>query len=127
LRVILIRGTVCTSRAMQRGRDSVADLFHHEQHREGDTTVLVFRGELDMASAPEAFEILIAAIREGDVVIDASELSFIDSSGIRSLVEAQREANRGIGADRVVSVRNPSAPVRRVLEVTGLDALIDSP
>ena len=103
----------------------MADLFHCEQRREGGATIIVFRGELDMASASEALETLIAAIRSGDVVIDASELSFIDSSGIRSLVEAHREANRGVGVGRVVTVRNPSAPVRRVLEVTGLDALIE--
>ena len=107
------------------GRKPMPELFQHEQHREGDAIVIVIRGELDMASAPAALDLLTSAIREGDVVIDASELSFIDSSGIRSLVEAQREANLGIGTGRVVTVRNPSTPVRRVLEVTGLDALIE--
>jgi len=100
-------------------------VFSWEQRRADDATLVVFRGELDMATASEALEVLVRAIRDGNVVIDASALTFIDSSGIRSLVEAYREAHRGIGTDRTVVVRNPSPPVRRVLEVTGLDRLIE--
>lgn len=103
----------------------VDELFSCEQHREGDATLVAFRGELDMTNATEAFDVLIEAIRKGDVIIEASELTFIDSSGIRSLVEAHREAHRGIGTGRTVVVRNPSEPVRRVLEVTGFDTIIE--
>jgi anti-sigma B factor antagonist len=100
-------------------------IFSWEVERQGRTTVVFLRGELDLASAEAALDVLIDALREGDLVIDASELSFIDSSGIRSILEAYREANQGIGAGRGVTVRAPTAQVRRVLQLTGIDNLIE--
>jgi anti-anti-sigma factor len=55
------------------------------------------------------------------VVIDLSQISFLDSSGLRVLV-AGNEALRARSADLVL--RGPSANVRRILEVTGLTDLI---
>ena len=100
-------------------------IFSWEVERQGRTTVVFLRGELDLASAEAALDVLIDALREGDLVIDASELSFIDSSGIRSILEAYREANQGIGTGRGVTVRAPTAQVRRVLQLTGIDNLIE--
>ena len=67
---------------------------------EGESLLVKVAGELDLATAPE----LDACLRpvRGDVAIDCSGLDFIDSSGIRSLVEAHRAAEaRG---DEIVGV-----------------------
>jgi anti-sigma B factor antagonist len=117
------RSTVNTRQSGREGPLSAN--FAWEQQQEAGATVLYFRGELDLAAAPQAIEILGAAIREGDVVLDASELSFLDSSGISAIVQAYRAANQGIGQGRSVTVRNPNPRVQRVLEITALDSLIE--
>jgi anti-anti-sigma factor len=53
-------------------------------------------------------------------VLDLSDLTFIDSSGISLLVVA-------LGQDRAVTLRNPQPFVSRVLELTGLDHLVERP
>jgi anti-sigma B factor antagonist len=87
-------------------------------HRLG--VVLTLRGELDLATVPLVQEKLIdrAARNRGMVVIDLSGLRFIDSSGVRMLVRAERQLR--VSGRQLVLVRGPRA-VRRVFELTGLD------
>lgn len=55
--------------------------------------------------------------RPGPIHLDLASVSFIDSSGIRVLVETHSRC-RDVGSDfRIVAV---SAPVRRLFEITGL-------
>ena len=88
----------------------------------GQTGVPVLRacGEIDVASAPEFHASLGELIgREVAVVIvDLSEVTFIDSTGLGVLVGAEKEI-RGAGRDLRVVVTRPQ--IRRVLELTGLD------
>lgn len=85
--------------------------------RESRTFVLT--GELDMSNCHE----LDAAIGEADwldgetVHFDLSGLTFVDSCGLRSLLQAQMEG-------RKVIIDSPTAPVRRVFEITGLSAVL---
>ena len=51
------------------------------------------------------------------VVIDLSELGFIDSSGISRLVELRQSA---LAADATFGIINLAPNVRRVFEITGL-------
>lgn len=72
-------------------------------------------GELDMATADDLSQLLKAAVLEcRPVVLDFSEVSFMDSSGLRALLEAAGQTNDG-GS---VVVLNPSAQVRRVLDIS---------
>jgi anti-anti-sigma factor len=102
-------------------------VFDYEIERRGSVTIVWLRGELDLASAEMALDVLVDALRDGDLVIDASRLSFIDARGIQSILDAYRNAHRGVGTGRTVTVRAPSPHVRRVLELTGLDGLVDPP
>lgn len=82
-------------------------------------------GELDLATAGQVEEAL-AATREWDtvylVVIDMTELEFLDSSGLRALFVLDTAAReRGT---RAVFVRGPSA-VQRIFQVTGLDTRLE--
>lgn len=54
------------------------------------------------------------------IVLDASELSFIDSSGVSELLRIRDTAVEHGGSFTIVS---PTPAVRRVLEITGLLAL----
>jgi anti-sigma B factor antagonist len=89
------------------------------------------RGELDLATAPELEEKVLSAVREGDraVVLDLRELTFMDSTGVRTIVAAHQIAER-TGHDLRV-VRPPrDSPVSRVIEISGIDealGLVDEP
>jgi anti-anti-sigma factor len=72
-------------------------------------------GELDMATAAGLTELLHAAAATDDpVVLDFSGVSFMDSSGLRAILEG---AGLPSGGGPVVIV-HPSSQVRRVLDIS---------
>jgi anti-sigma B factor antagonist len=82
--------------------------------------VLALSGELDVAGATDAQKRLLGLeLRRGsELVLDLSGLTFLDSTGIRLILQASEHARmRGAG---FVVVR-PPAKVMRVLELVGLD------
>lgn len=83
------------------------------------TTRVVARGDIDLATAPDLagrFEEIIGTGVQV-IVLDAAGVGFLDSSGIRVLVQASQELEASGG--RIV-IENMSPPVARVLEITGL-------
>jgi anti-anti-sigma factor len=54
---------------------------------------------------------------EGDVIIDLAGVTFIDSSGLRALIDAHQRAHQGM---RRVVMSRPSASVIRLFEISGL-------
>jgi anti-anti-sigma factor len=88
----------------------------------GEVVVSVF-GEVDMATAPELMAAVRAALDvDEQVVLDLANMTFIDSQGLRVLIDAYTRAQAGRAA-RVV-LRSPRPQARRVLEVTGLDEFL---
>jgi anti-anti-sigma factor len=72
-------------------------------------------GELDMATAGGLTELLLTASGgDAPLVLDFSGVSFMDSSGLRALLEGAANPN---GSGPVV-VQDPSPQVRRVFEIT---------
>jgi len=56
-----------------------------------DGRVVAFHGELDIAGVKTALEAVVAADRAGGpVLIDLGDLTFIDATGLRVLIVAQR-------------------------------------
>ena len=91
----------------------------------GDSTetVIAISGEFD-ASGMEWFGACIGAVLEkhpGTMTIDTRGLTFMDSSGLRSLLLARAAADEA-GVDFHVS--EPSSVVRRLAERTGLEGLL---
>jgi anti-sigma B factor antagonist len=85
---------------------------------EGGVAVVTPRGELDVAAAP-AFEAALTQASDQDgilgIVVDLSCLDFMDSSGLRAVVLADRRVReRGL---RFALVRG-GEPVHRVFELT---------
>jgi anti-sigma B factor antagonist len=85
---------------------------------DGDSLV-VLAGELDMATAPELAGVLSHLVVKGphDVTLDFSDLTFIDSSGIAVLVDAQHRLGE---VGRQLSIRAPRRTALRVFEIAGL-------
>lgn len=86
-----------------------------------DEVLIRLHGEIDMASAPLLHDLLVAAreLSSAAVVLDMSEVSFLDSSGINEILRADRHTT--------VRVRSASNPVRRCLAICGLDHLLEDP
>jgi anti-sigma B factor antagonist len=91
--------------------------IHRE--RDGDRLVIALAGELDMHSAGRVAEELHSAeaTDAGRIVLDLSRLEFMDSSGLRVIVDADARSRRN--GDRFELIRGP-APVQRVFELTAL-------
>jgi anti-sigma B factor antagonist len=86
-----------------------------------DVHVVALHGELDIVSADWLAGALVE-IAGSTVVVDLSDLTFMDCSGIDALVAARnRILAEGLG--RIVLAR-PGAIARRVLEIVGLGAWI---
>ncbi|MFL5852747.1 MAG: STAS domain-containing protein [Solirubrobacteraceae bacterium] len=84
------------------------------------TAVLSVRGEIHLATAPDFSEGLNQVIAEGRtaVVVDLTEVGFIDSTGLSVLLNALRRITRA-GGTLVIVCTNPT--VLRLFEVTKMD------
>jgi anti-sigma B factor antagonist len=93
--------------------------FEVRSSRRGEITILEVAGEIDMSTAPELANAIGSVARGATlVVVNLSEVLFLDSSALNALVRSQRElAERNI-AIRVVSPTDRA--VRRVFEITHL-------
>lgn len=82
--------------------------------------VLSLAGELDPHTASTLQDVLdrVLADDSSSLLLDLTELKFIDSSGLRVLIDAHRTLSEG---GRELVVRNPSSTARRLFEITKLD------
>jgi anti-anti-sigma factor len=90
---------------------------------EDSTVSIALEGELDLAGARQMEESLAAAEREGParLIVDLGRLAFIDSTGLRLLLQADARA-RECGYELVLRPGEPA--VQRVFEVTGALAVL---
>jgi anti-sigma B factor antagonist len=104
---------------MDEPHDTAEVLATFETHidRSGTPTIKL-TGELDIGSVDPirtAFD-AIAADRPARVVIDLSELRFIDSSGLSLFLALAEHVAE-------VELRDPSETIRKVISLTGLTSL----
>ena len=85
-----------------------------------ESVKLALRGELDMYSAPLLERELRAAANVDAplVVLDLAELTFMDVTGLRAILDAAREARR---THRTLVIENPRPHIVRLLELTAID------
>lgn len=76
-------------------------------------------GELDIATAPELRAAL--ARRDDGLVLDLSELEFMDTSGVQLVVEVSRAARE---APFALSIVRGRPDVQRVFEIAGLEGVL---
>ncbi|MEU8639156.1 STAS domain-containing protein [Amycolatopsis sp. NPDC048633] len=106
---------------MDEGAPVVLRISHR---RAGTAHVVEVAGEIDAGTAPELRRELAPEAVDtaaGLVVIDLSEVRFIDSAGLTILAGLHRRSReRGVG----VTVVTRQYAVKRALSITGLDELI---
>jgi anti-sigma B factor antagonist len=108
------------SRALAQSRRlAVHRAFDVRQLRVADAVVVEVIGEVDLATAPKLAD-AIGAVPEPTrrVVVDISEVSFLDSSGLHTLLRCQRELEERAIEFRLVCPED--CDVRTVFAVTGL-------
>ena len=83
--------------------------------RRNGVVVVRVAGELDLANAPQLQEVLRTC--HGPTVVDCTDLTFIDSSGIATLVEAHR-------SNGTITLRHLTPMCRKVIDIGGLKRLV---
>lgn len=71
-------------------------------------------GELDMSTAEDLSKVLEETVDGRPVVLDFSGVSFMDSSGLRVLLEAAQKRN----GDGSLVIVHPASQVQRVFEIS---------
>jgi anti-sigma B factor antagonist len=90
----------------------------------GGWTVLSVEGEVDLYTAPAVREAAIEAMEAGadHLLLDLTEVPFMDSSGLGVIVACLKRLRESGGDLAVVSP--PSSPPTKLLSLTGLDHAI---
>jgi anti-anti-sigma factor len=91
---------------------------------ESDRLVLVLHGDLDLGTLTVAQDEV--AVAEGQappvLVLDLSQLAYVDSSGVRLVLLAQHVAD---DANRRLAVRLGHGPTRRVFDMLGITGRLE--
>jgi anti-sigma B factor antagonist len=96
--------------------------FRLSEHRIDDhTTIVAVRGEIHVSTAQEFSRLLAETVDAGRImlVLDLSDVEFIDSTGLSVLLNALRRVTRAGGRMALVCT-NPT--VLRLFEITRLDS-----
>lgn len=104
------------------GEQDLPSGFEISESFEPDGVRVKVAGELDVAVIERLQQRLDSLARTGEtVVLDLSELAFIDSSGLNVIVTTLRQAQRE-GWELSIDP-NMTGPVLRVVKLMGLDAV----
>jgi anti-sigma B factor antagonist len=89
------------------------------QRPDGGGTAITLSGELDLASAPKLDDALAKALADGgEVVLDFERCTFIDSTGISTIVRAARRLVEEGG--RRLAIIQLNAQPQKVFRIAGL-------
>ena len=86
------------------------------------TLVFKLRGSLDLATAPTVRAALSDAAEKGshNLIVDLTQLEFLDSTGLGVLIGAHRRSAEHGGSFRLIV---SDGPISRLLNITGLIAV----
>lgn len=90
----------------------------------GRTAVVTAAGEIDLTNAEGLRDALLSALNDGarGLVVDMTGTTFVDSAGVTALVRASRRAS---ATESTVRLAVTAAPVLRVLNLVGIDQMIE--
>lgn len=99
--------------------------MHSEVAQHEHATVVTLTGELDAHTAGRLRTLMAEQLLAGpgNLVLDLSGLEFVDSAGLAALIAADKGTRRA-GMHLVLAAPGPS--VRKVLSLTGIDAVLST-
>jgi anti-anti-sigma factor len=95
-----------------------------ELRTESDITIIDLTGEIDVSQAPRLRQTVLELFGNKNVkklLINMTDVVYIDSAGLSVLIAAHRQANNKEGA---FGLSNLQQPVRQVCHITGVDKVI---
>jgi anti-sigma B factor antagonist len=100
-----------------------SDVLHVQTTQDGAAPVIIVVGEFAITGTERFWAHVSEAVeaRPVSLTIEARGLTFIDSSGLAAMVRA-REAATGAGV--AFRVSEPSPPLLRIVEISGLESLL---
>ncbi len=83
-------------------------------------TIICISGEIDLFAAPDFKTRLYEAVGDGevDVILNCSQLEYIDSTGLGILLGALKKVRQN---NHHVYIKNLKENVRKLFKITGLD------
>lgn len=86
------------------------------------TAILSIAGEVDMYSSPEARKVILELVKKkmSLIIVELDQVSYMDSSGVATLIEGLQMCNVYGGSLIIVGLRDN---VREVFELTRLDKI----
>lgn len=98
--------------------DLVVEVTRHDGH-----AIVSVRGEIDLSTAAQFRAAMDEAMSGcGCVEVDLAATTFMDSSGLAVLVAAHQRLGQ---AQEALVVRDPSPTIRKMLQISGVGALLD--
>ena len=98
--------------------------FRLDTERDGDVAALRLAGELDMGATFSLEPELDRLLGDEDVrrlVVDLRDVTFVDSTGLRLILDLHQRAERD---DRALSLVRGAPTVQRVFTAAGLDDVL---
>lgn len=93
--------------------------MEHTIHVDQDSHIVTLSGDVDLEHSPTARTILLDVVAQAkNIFVDLTSVSYMDSSGIASLVEAYQQAKK-TGVSFVLISLSPA--VLRVIRMARLD------
>ena len=112
------------SRPLRRNEGTIISSHHHEDlslhvHAVDGNQVFELSGSLDIATSPTVRAALTEASEHGNhrLIVDLTNVEFLDSTGLGALIGAQRRAKEVDGDVRLVV---KEGQILRLLRITGL-------
>jgi anti-sigma B factor antagonist len=89
---------------------------------DGDAPVVAVSGEVDVYSAPALKESLTGLLKSGaaSVIVDLTDVAFLDSTGLGALVEARAATSEAGGSLPLVCNQER---ILKLFTITGLDGV----
>lgn len=93
-----------------------------DRSSDGDIPVVAVSGEVDVYSAPVLKESLTGLLQSGSqtIVVDLTQVAFLDSTGLGALVEARAATSDAGGALPLVCNQDR---ILKLFTITGLDGV----
>jgi anti-sigma B factor antagonist len=102
----------------------MAENFSTEVNATDEATVIHVRGEIDMATAGRLRDVIEPHMGpKQTIILDLSEVEFMDSQALHLLVQARGQLTEDGGS---LILRNPSSAAHRVLTVGGATDLLEA-
>jgi anti-sigma B factor antagonist len=90
-----------------------------ETSKQGETSVVSLRGEIDVYTAPRLRQALIDLVEGGakDIVVDMDRVDFLDSTGLGVLVGGLKRVKSNEGEMKLVVTQDR---IMKIFDITGL-------